>query len=291
MASLRDIRRRIKSVKNTSQITKAMEMVAASKMRKAQQAALNGRPYALELNKVLVSLRDRVDSSLHPLLAPREGGKELVILLSTDKGLCGGLNANLFREVVAHDRDNTEFVSIGRKGTQFLARAGYNMIADFPLRDQPAFLETKKVSAFAMDRYLKEEIGKVSVLFPRFVNTLTQITTKIQLLPIASLEEMGLVAEEDSSPKNDGFLPEMLIEPDPYTVLDAMLPFYVHYELYQVLLATRASEHSARMVAMKNATDNAKQLVKDLDLEYNKARQAAITKEILEISTAQLALS
>lgn len=290
MASLRDIRRRIKSVKNTSQITKAMEMVAASKMRKAQQAALNGRPYALELNRVLISLRDRVDSSLHPLLAPREEGRELVILLSTDKGLCGALNANLFREVIKKDKDRTDFISIGRKGTQFLARAGFKMIADFPLRDHPTFLETKKVSSMAMDRYLKGEVNRVSVFFPRFVNTLTQVASVLTLLPITSLAEMGLVPDEPA-PDEAADQSELLIEPNASEVLDSMLPFYVHYELFQVLLGTRASEHSARMVAMKNATDNAKQLIKDLDLEYNKARQAAITKEILEISTAQLALS
>ncbi|MEI6337196.1 MAG: ATP synthase F1 subunit gamma [Verrucomicrobiota bacterium] len=287
MASLRDIRRRIKSVKNTAQITKAMQMVAASKMRKAQEAALNGRPYAELLNRVLVSLRDRVDSSLHPLLEKREVKGELVILLSTDKGLCGGLNTNLFREALNFDLATTQFISVGRKGTQFLARTKRNMIADFALKDHPSFLETKAISKFAIEKFLSRAVDKVTVLYPRFVNTLTQKPTALSLLPIASLEEAGLVGKELPLPEPEGGI---LFEPGAESILDAIVPYYVHYALYQMVLATRASEHSARMVAMKSATDNAKQLVKDLTLEYNKARQAAITTELLEISTAQFAL-
>jgi len=289
MASLRDIRRRIKSVKNTAQITKAMQMVAASKMRKAQEAALNGRPYAELLNRVLVSLRDRVDSSLHPLLEKREVKNELVILLSTDKGLCGGLNTNLFREALNYDTATTQFISVGRKGTQFLSRTKRNMIADFALKDHPSFLETKAISKFAIEKFLAHDVDKVTVLYPLFVNTLVQKPTAISLLPITSLEEAGLVsATEPPLPEPEGGI---LFEPSAESILDAIVPYYVHYELYQMVLATRASEHSARMVAMKSATDNAKQLVKDLTLQYNKARQAAITTELLEISTAQLALS
>jgi len=293
VASLRDIRRRIKSVKNTSQITKAMQMVAASKMRKAQLAALNGMPYAAMLNRILVSLRDRVDRSLHPLLAKREGGRQIVILLSTDKGLCGALNTNLFREVLNLDKDTTDFISVGRKGTQFLARSGRTMIAEFPLKDHPTFLETKNISRLAMERFLEKKASRVLVCYPRFVNTLNQAITCVPLLPITSLVEAGIelpgqAAAADIDGPDDT---QLLIEPDPHSVLDAILPFYVHFELFQLLLSTRASEHSARMVAMKSATDNAKQLVKDLTLEYNKARQASITNEILEIATAQLALN
>lgn len=288
MASLRDIRRRIKSVKNTAQITKAMQMVAASKMRKAQEAAMNGRPYAELLNRVLVSLRDRVDPSLHPLLEKREVKNELVILLSTDKGLCGGLNTNLFREAMNFDPAATRFISVGRKGTQFLARTKRTMVADFALKDHPSFLETKAISKFAIERFLTGDVDKVTVLYPRFVNTLVQTPTALPLLPITSLEEAGLVnPEEQPLPDPEG---GVLFEPSAESILDAIVPYYVHYELYQMVLATRASEHSARMVAMKSATDNAKGLVKDLTLEYNKARQAAITTELLEIATAQLAI-
>lgn len=288
MANLRDIRRRIKSVKNTAQITKAMQMVAASKMRKAQEAALNGRPYAELLNRVLVSLRDRVDPSVHPLLEKRTVKNELVILLSTDKGLCGALNTNLFREVTNYDANTTQFVSIGRKGTQFLSRTKRKMIADFELKDQPNFLETKAISKFAIEKFLTGEVDRVTVLFPAFVNTLTQTPMAVTLLPITSVDEAGIKGNEE--PMEVGGA-TVVFEPDAEGVLDDILPYYIHFELYQFLLGSRASEHSARMVAMKSATDNAKQLVKDLTLEYNKARQAAITKEILEIATAQLALS
>ncbi|MGA9577008.1 MAG: ATP synthase F1 subunit gamma [Terrimicrobiaceae bacterium] len=288
MASLRDIRRRIKSVKNTAQITKAMQMVAASKMRKAQQAALNGRSYAILLNRVLVSLRNRLEERVHPLLEKREVKNELVVVLSTDKGLCGGLNTNLLREVINFDVTTTKFVSVGRKGTQFLARTKRNMIADFPLKEQPTFLETKAISKFLIERFLSGDVDKVTVLYPRFVNTLTQKPTTLTLLPITSLEEAGIqVPNEPPIPEAEG---DIIFEPGPEKILDNLLPYYVHFALFQMLLATRASEHSARMVAMKSATDNAKEIVKDLTLEYNKARQASITKELLEITTAQLAL-
>jgi len=287
MANLRDIRRRIKSVKNTAQITKAMQMVAASKMRKAQQAAINGRDYAQLLSRVMVSVRDTVDPNTHPLLARREGARELVLLFSTDKGLCGGLNTNLFREALAMDPKNTSFASVGRKGSQFLSRSRLNMIADFPLRDHPTFLETKSISKFVIEKFLDGTVDRVTVLFPRFVNTLSQVPQKLPLLPITSFEEIGLKNEYGEIHHHDAGL---LFEPSSTSVLDAILPAYIHFCVYQTLLGTRASEHSARMVAMKSATDNAKNLVKDLTLEYNKARQAAITKEILEISTAQLAL-
>jgi F-type H+-transporting ATPase subunit gamma len=288
MASLRDIRRRIKSIKNTAQITKAMQMVAASKMRKAQEAALNGRPYAILLNRVLVSLRNRLDEKVHALLEKRDVKSELVVLLSTDKGLCGALNTNLFREATNFDSNSTKFISVGRKGTQFLARTKRNMIADFPLKEHPTFLETKAISKFFIERFLSHDVDKVTVLFPRFVNTLTQKPTAITLLPITSLEEAGLQVEsEPPIPKTEG---DIIFEPTPEKILENIVPYYVHFELYQMVLGTRASEHSARMVAMKGATDNAKEIVKDLTLEYNKARQANITKELLEISTAQLAL-
>jgi F-type H+-transporting ATPase subunit gamma len=289
MASLRDIRRRIKSVKNTAQITKAMQMVAASKMRKAQEAALHSRPYALSLNRILVSLRNRIDEKLNPLLEKREVKKELVVLLSTDKGLCGGLNTNLFREVTNFNTQTTQFVSVGRKGTQFLARTKRNVIADFPLKDNPTFLETKAISKFVIERFLSGDADKVTVVYPRFVNTLTQKPTALPLLPITSYEEAGLPGDAvPPIPEPEG---DILFEPSPEKILENVVPYYVHFLLFQTLRNTRASEHSARMVAMKSATDNAKDIVKDLTLEYNKARQAAITKELLEISTAQLALA
>ncbi|MFZ4589154.1 MAG: ATP synthase F1 subunit gamma [Terrimicrobiaceae bacterium] len=287
MANLRDIRRRIKSVKNTAQITKAMQMVAASKMRKAQQAALAGRDYAQLLNRVITSLRDAIDPTSHPLLERRQKRNELVILMSTDKGLCGALNTNLLREAAALDPATTRFVSIGRKGTQFLARLRRNMIADFPLAERPTFPQCKQISKFCIEKFLSGEVDAVSVLYPRFINTLTQSPVIYPILPITSLDEVGIKSGYEPLPPIEGGIE---FEPSPAAVLDSILPAYIHYLVYQTQLGTRASEHSARMVAMKNATDNAKSLIKDLTLEYNKARQAGITNEILEIATAQLAL-
>ncbi|MDZ4815758.1 MAG: ATP synthase F1 subunit gamma [Verrucomicrobiota bacterium] len=291
MASTRDIRRRIKSVKNTAQITKAMQMVAASKMRKAQQQALAGKPYALLMNEVISSLQGRVDEASHPLLAVREGNRHLVLYVSTDKGLCGGLNTNLAREASLLVND-TQYVSAGRKGTQFLARTKRKLLADFPLKDRPSFLETKSISKFLIEKFLAGEVDKVSVLYTDFVNTLNQVAKVKQILPIVKLEAMQAgVTESDQDHTFTSGATEYLFEPDPRSVLDSILPYYVHFQVYQLILDARASEHSARMVAMKNATDNAKQLIKDLTLEYNKVRQASITTEILEIASAQAAMS
>ena len=289
-ANTRDIRRRIKSVKNTSQITKAMQMVAAAKMRKAQNAALAGRPYADLLRKVLGSLAGRNSEEKHALLEQREVKKELVLVISTDKGLCGALNTNLFREVAKFDGAKTDFVVVGRKAMQYLARAGRNVLADFQLKENLHFLEAKQVSKFCMDKFISGEVDKVTVVFTDFVNTLTQIPRVRTVLPITSLEVGDVLASADhkiAAPENTT---EYMFEPDAASVLAGVLPHYAHFQVYQMILDSRASEHSARMVAMKNATDNAKQLIKDLTLEYNKVRQAAITTEILEISTAQIAL-
>jgi F-type H+-transporting ATPase subunit gamma len=284
-ANTRDIRRRIKSVKNTGQITKAMQMVAAAKMRRAQQAAIAGRPYAQLLEKVMVSLKGRVEAAKHPLLEQREVRKELVVLITTDKGLCGALNTNVVREAAALDKDKTVFVAVGRKGLQFLARTKRDLLAEFPLKDNPTFLEAKAVSKFCLTQFLEGNVDRISVLYPSFVNTLTQRPKKVTLLP-ATPSDIGHEAGKELDDAGD-----YLFEPDAASVLDAILPYYVHYEMYQMILEARASEHSARMVAMKSATDNANQLVKDLTLEYNKIRQASITTEILEIATAQVALS
>jgi F-type H+-transporting ATPase subunit gamma len=296
LANTREIRRRIKSVKNTQQITKAMQMVAASKMRRAQQAALAGREYAGLLNRVLVSLSERVESGSHPLLAERPFKRELVLLVSTDKGLCGALNSNLFREAARLDPAATAFEVTGRKGAQFVARTRRELLADFHLPDNPTLAQTRQMSRFALDRFLSGEVDKVTVAFTRFINTLTQKPTLQTLLPIApgSLGKDATVTDEmvakypSADPKNRfGYI----FEPGPTGVLDAILPEYVHFQVYQMILDSRASEHSARMVAMKNATDNAKQIIKDLTLEYNKVRQAAITTELLEITTAQMAMA
>ena len=289
MANTQDLRRRSKSIRNTAQITKAMQMVAASKMRKAQLHALAGRPYAGLMNRVLVSLQERTDATLHPLLQVREVKRELVIVISTDKGLAGALNTNLLREAANFDPEKSVYVVLGRKARQFLARTRREILADFELRDAPAFVETKAVAQFVTERFLSGEVDRVSVLFSHFVNTINQKPVVRTLLPITNFE---VTQAEGAGRSGDGRDPMVgyIFEPSPEAVLDVMLPYYLQYQLFQMILDARASEHSARMVAMKNATDNAKQFIKDLTLEYNKARQASITTELLEIATAQMAL-
>ena len=296
MANTRDIRRRIKSVKNTQQITRALQTVSASKMARAQQAAMRGREYSNLLNRVLVSLRERVAQESHPLLAERPVKKELTILISTDKGLCGALNTNLFREAGRLDREKTDFIASGRKAVQYLARTKRHLVADFVVKEQVTMAETRQISQFALDRFLSGEVDKVNIVYTRFVNTLTQQPTFVTLLPISPADLPGSGKPDDradkpvepsADPKNGyGYL----FAPSEAEVLDTVLPQYVHFQVYQMILNARASEHSARMVAMKNATDNAKGLIKDLTLEYNKVRQAAITTELLEITTAQMAM-
>jgi F-type H+-transporting ATPase subunit gamma len=293
-ANTRDIRRRIKSVKNTAQITKAMQMVAASKMRKAQQVALAGRAYAELLSTVLKSVAAGAEDGAHELLTAREVKKELVIVISPDKGLCGALNTNLFREVAKFDSAKTVFVASGRKATQFLARTNRELLAEFPLGDSPAFLETKNIGKFAMEKFLSGEVDKVTVVFTDFINTLAQTPKAKTILPVTSLDVIIGVggAHEAVQPKEDTApTTEYDFEPNISSVLSSVLPHHVYFQIYQMVLDARASEHSARMVAMKSATDNAKSLIKDLTLEYNKVRQAAITTELLEITTAQMALS
>jgi F-type H+-transporting ATPase subunit gamma len=290
MANTQDIRRRIKSIRNTAQITKAMQMVAASKMRKAQNVALAGRPYSTLMNRVLVSLQQRTDSKLHPLLQVREVKKELVVVISTDKGLAGALNTNLLREAANFDADKTRYIVVGKKARQFLSRTRRDMIADFELKDAPAFTETKEIAKFCVEKFLSGEVDKVSVLFTHFINTINQKPVVRTLLPISSFELPQGAAEGETAQDGGDPMIGYLFEPTPEGVLDVMLPYYLHYQVFQMILDARASEHSARMVAMKNATDNAHQFIKDLTLEYNKMRQASITTELLEIATAQMAL-
>ncbi len=289
MPSTRDIRRRIKSVKNTRQITKAMELVAASKMKKAQASATAGRAYAVLMADMLAALADKVDGSLHPFLQPREVKTRGILLITTDKGLCGPLNANLFK-LVSDIKDNAKFVVSGRKGSQFLARSKRNVVADFGIHDKVPFGEIQAIGDYMIDLFLKGEIDTIEVIYPRFKNTLVQEPTHRPLLPLANLKEfVSHLADDHAADRAKEMADDrlMIFEPDAQTVLEALLPFYVKRYLYQVALSTKASEHSARMVAMKTAKDNASKLLDDLTLEYNKARQAAITQEILEIAAAQ----
>jgi F-type H+-transporting ATPase subunit gamma len=290
MPSTRDIRRRIKSVKNTAQITKAMEMVAASKMRKAQQAALAGRPYASLMNEVLGNVAFGAGDFTHPLMEVREARTRAVILISTNKGLCGALNSNLMREAAKLDRE-TIFIASGRKAAQFVARTKRRLAVEFTYKDAPLFAEARAISKFARDLFLKGEADRVDILYTNFISTLVQRPETRPFLPVGELKPLTAgVHEPPPSEKLAPATTEFIFEPDAGQVLGALLPHSLNFQIFQILLEAKASEQSARMVAMKNATDNANKLIKDLTLEYNKLRQGNITNELLEIATAAMAL-
>jgi F-type H+-transporting ATPase subunit gamma len=267
-----------------------MELVAASKMKKAQSSALASRPYAQLLADMLASLASRVDESAHPFLCKREVKTRGILLVTTDKGLCGPLNGNLFK-IVAEIKTPAKFCAIGRKGTQFLARTKRDLVADFQVHDRVPFNEVKVIAEFMVKQYLEGAIDTIEVIYPRFKNTLVQESIVRPVLPLDNLRQfietlrvhggVDAVAGADSR--------EILFEPSAKAVLNALLPFYVNRQIYQFVLSAKASEHSARMVAMKTAKDNATKILGDLTLEYNKARQAAITQEILEIAAASFA--
>lgn len=292
MPSTRDIRRRIKSVKNTAQITKAMQLVAAAKMKKAQDQANQSRAYTELMNKILVSLKESVEEGSHPYFSEGTGNKNLVIVITTDKGLCGALNTNLLKKLVQSDfGDAVDYVTIGRKGSQALSRLRKSLLADFPIKDPAKFLEVRSVGKFLQEKYLSGDYKKVFVAFNNFVNTVTIVPSIEQLLPINPVTLGGRKDYDESGSEVDASsLPDYTFEPSAAEVFSSILPQYVNDTLFQMVLESRASEHSSRMVAMKNATDNAKQMLKDLSLEYNKVRQAAITNELLEITTAKMAL-
>jgi len=291
MPSPRDIRRRIRSVKSTAQITRAMQMVAASKMRRAQQSALAGRPYAALMNEVLGNLVAYASDFSHPLMEQREGGKRCVIVVSSDKGLCGALNANLMREAAKFDRQNTVYITAGRKASQFMLRTKRQLSAEFSYKDAPLFAEARAISKFARDLFISGEVNRVDVLFTNFISTLSQRPEVRPLLPITEIKAVRVdVQESIADTQLAAGATEFIFEPGPEEVLGALLPHSLNFQVYHILLEAKASEHSARMVAMKNATDNANQLIKDLTIEYNKLRQANITKELLEISSAAMAM-
>lgn len=292
MPSTRDIRRRIKSVKNTAQITKAMQLVAAAKMKKAQDQAANGRSYADLMNKILVSLKESAEEGVHPFFSEGKGGKTLVLVIATDKGLCGALNTNLIKKIVsAHLDGEVDYVTIGRKATQTLGRLRKTILADFPIKDPAKFGEVRAVGRFLQEKFLTGQYKTVLVAFNNFINTVSQVPSLEQILPVNPVTLGGKRHFDESAKEIEAKdLPQYTFEPSASVVFETILPQYVNATIYQMLLEARASEHSSRMVAMKNATDNAKQMLKDLSLEYNKLRQAAITNELLEITTAKMAL-
>ena len=285
MSSPRDLRRRIKSVSGTAQITKAMQMVAASKMRKAQQAALAARPFAQLLYRIQRSATARLREFAHPLLETRQVRRRAVILIAADKGLCGALNTNVFRLAAQFDPQSTIFITAGRKAAQFFVRTQRQLAAEFAYGDSPTFPEARAIAAYARDLFLKGEVDEVRIIGTRFVNTLTQEAVSFEYLPVGTITDLRIpdVEKEVLAAETE----EAVFEPGAEAVLDYLLGNYLNIYVYYALLDAKASEQSARMVSMKNATDSAESLIDALTLEYNKLRQGNITRELLEIAGGQ----
>jgi F-type H+-transporting ATPase subunit gamma len=285
LASTREIRRRIRSIRNISQITRAMEMVAASKMRRSQQRVLASRPYAERLEAMigdLAALHLDEDAAAFPLLAHREIKKIEVLLVTPDKGLTGPLNSNILRRagrfVLNEAEAPVQVVTVGRKGRDFMIRTRQEVVAEFSnLKDSVEAAEILPITDVIMEDYISGKVDAVYLIYARFENTLTQTPTVHKLLPIEPPEATGTYSD-------------YIFEPNARDVLNSLLPRLIDTQIYQAILENFASEYSARMVAMRNASENAKDLVSELTLTYNKARQSQITAEVSEISAGANAL-
>ncbi len=283
MPDIRKVRRRIRGVSNIAKITRAMEMIAASKMRKAQERGLQGRPYAAKIEQVIADLAALPDIGLrHPLLQRRPVKKVAVVHITPDRGLCGGLNANLNRRLasfILEQEAKVEVIAVGRKGRDAAVRFACDMSAEFShLGDQPRFLDILPISHIVIDEYTAEKIDEVYISYAQFISTMVQKPTMKQLLPI----QPAVIPRAENV--------DYIYEPGAEAVLGGLLPRFVEMEIYHAILESIASEHSARMVAMRNATDSANELIGDLTLLYNKARQEAITSDLLDITGGVVAL-
>jgi F-type H+-transporting ATPase subunit gamma len=286
MNSPRDLRRRIKSVSGTAQITKAMQMVAASKMRKAQQAAIEARTFAHALYRIQRSAVAHAPGFQDPLIEKREVRRRAVILVAADKGLCGALNTNVFRLASQFDQASTVFITAGRRASQFVARTRRQLAAEFSYDDTPTFAEARAIASLARDLFVTREVDEVRLVATRYVNTLTQEPVALEFLPVGEISDARIPGVTAGS-IDDVDPTEAVFEPDVESVLGYLLERYLNIYAYYVLLNAKASEQSARMVSMKNATDAAADLIRDLKLEYNKLRQGNITRELLEIAGGQ----
>ena len=284
MANIRTIRRRIRGIQSTAKITRAMEMIAASKMRRAQERGLAGRPYSEKIHQVIANLAALPETGrvLHPLLQRRQVANVAIVHITPDRGLCGGLNANLNRLTagfILEQNVSVSLVTVGRKGLTFMRRGGRAIRAEFThLGDRPSLLDTLPISRIIIDDYSDGVVDLVYLAYARFISTMVQETVLQQLLPV----EPATIPQA----QNVGYI----YEPGPEMVLGELLPRFVEMQVYHAILESIASEQSARMVAMRNATDNANELVTDLTLMYNKARQEAITTELLDIAGGAAAL-
>lgn len=285
MAQIREIRKRIGSIKNTQKVTHAMELVAAAKMRKAQARALASRPYSIHLNEILEHVRNNTKLE-DKLFSESDSPNQLIILVTTDRGLTGGLNINLFREILALDIKNSVYITVGKKGLSFAARTKGEILASFESEEKPHIELSKIITKLAVDNFINGNVSRVSLLYPHFESAIKQPPRWVQILPI---DPSKLFGDESQKENTDGYKDTVIFEPSASQILKKILPHYVSTQIYQVLVEATASEHSARMVAMKNATDAAGDLIDDLTLTFNQARQEAITKELLDITTAQRA--
>ena len=286
MASPRDLRRRIRSIGGTAQITKAMQMVAASKMRKAQQAAIDAAPFARRFYRIQRAATTRAVEVQHPLATARPVRRRAIILVAADKGLCGALNTNVFRLASEFENSTTSFITAGRKAAQFVARTKRTLLAEFEYHDSPTYAEARAIATFARNLFLNGDVDEVKIVATRFVNTLTQQQIVLEYLPVGEIRGLkvpGAEAEERLATESA----ETVFEPGTEALLGYLLGHYLNIYLYYALLNAKASEQSARMVSMKNATDSARDLIKELKLEYNQLRQGNITKELLEIAGGQ----
>ncbi len=283
MATLKAIRKRIGSVRNTQQITKAMKMVSAAKLRRAQEAVLAARPYAEKMTALLKNLSGRIAREAHPLLRERDEKKVDLLLLTSDRGLCGGYNANLIRAAERFIRDRgaekiTNLILVGRKGVDYFRRRKVEITDRYiNIGASPAPRLAAEIAAKLIGRFLREESDEIHILYSQFRSALSQVPTLEKLVPVA-------VAQQEAEAQST----EYLIEPDVETLLSSLLPKVVEVAIYRALLEAAASEHGARMTAMDSATSNAAEMISSLTLQMNRARQAAITKELLEVvSTAE----
>jgi len=291
MPSLRDIRRRIRSIRNTAKITKAMELVAASRLRRAQMRVTAARPYAEAMRALMAELSSLATSrgeALHPLLVQREVHNAGILLVTPDRGLAGALNTNIIRrgtEIILEnergDGREVHVVTVGRKGQDFLARRGRHLLGTFiGIVDRVRYDDVIPIARVIIDSYVSGQIDRALLVYPRFVSTLTQRPEVVQLLPIEAPEAQQQERRLD-----------YIFEPDPQSILEQLLPRFIEVQIYQAILETAASFFSAQMVAMRNATDNANEIVDGLSLTYNKVRQANITREVTEIASAAEAMA
>ncbi|MFA6296057.1 MAG: ATP synthase F1 subunit gamma [Patescibacteria group bacterium] len=302
MASTRDIKRRIKSINNTRQITKAMQMVSAAKMKKAQVAALRTRYYANTALEVLGSISENMQKGAHPLLNKRDVKKILLIIISPDKGLCGGLNSNLFKKVLKFldkaKKENKEldFICVGKKGIDFAKKIG-NIIAEYEkIGDKIKITDATSIAQIPINNFTNSKYDQVNIIFTEYVSTLKQEAREQQILPfekdkLIDLTKAGKKEEEKIEEKIlNKSKADYLFEPSARQILATLLPRLVDMQVYQAIVESNASEHSARMVAMQNASENAKDMIADLSFTYNQARQANITRELSEITAGAEAL-